>query len=120
MRGFHPEDSCMKKTLNQLKDLCVQKNISLPQGAEMSDDEEYTKEDERCLHARLTPSKAYLTDSRASNHMVSCRKSFITFPLSGGPSSHMGDVSKIPDIERGLDKIHHDEFMPSPTTKQIV
>ena len=22
-RGFHPEDSCMKKTLNQLKALCV-------------------------------------------------------------------------------------------------
>ena len=33
MRGFHPEDSCMKKTLDQMKVLCVQNNISLPQGA---------------------------------------------------------------------------------------
>ena len=52
--------------------------------------------------------------------MVSSRKSFITFPLLGGPRRHMGDDSKIPDIERGSDKIHHDEFMPSPTTNKIV
>ena len=38
MRGFHLEDSCMKKTLDQLKALCVQNNISLPQGPDMFDD----------------------------------------------------------------------------------
>ena len=32
----------------------------------------------------------------------------------------MGDESKIPAIDRGSDKIQHDEFMPSPTSKQIV
>ena len=32
----------------------------------------------------------------------------------------MGDESKIPDFERGLDQMEHDEFMPSPTEKQIV
>ena len=47
MRGFHPEDSCMKKTRYQLKALCVQNNISLKQGVEMYDDEEHTKEHER-------------------------------------------------------------------------
>ena len=77
-----------------MKYLCVQNKISLPQGAEMSDDEENIEEDEICLHASLSLSKAYLTDSGASNHMVSSRKSFITFLLLGGPSSHMGDESK--------------------------
>ena len=86
----------------------------------MSYDEEQTKEDEICLHASLSLSKAYLTNSRTSNHMVASRKSFITFPLSGGPRIHMGDDSKIPDVERGSDRIHHDEFIPSPTKKQIV
>ena len=52
--------------------------------------------------------------------MVSSRESFITLPLAGGPRIHMGYDSKIPDVERGSYKIHHDEFMPSPTTKQIV
>ena len=32
----------------------------------------------------------------------------------------MGDDSKIPDVERGSDKIQHDQFIPSPTKKQIV
>ena len=57
--------------------------------------------------------------------MVSSRESFITLPLLGGPTSHMGDESKIPAVEKGSDKIHHAEFknglyVPSPTTKQIV
>ena len=38
MRGFRPKYSCMKKTLDQLKALCVQTDISLPQGADMFDD----------------------------------------------------------------------------------
>ena len=86
----------------------------------MSDDEEKIEEDEICLHANLSPSKSYLTYFGSSNHMVASRKSFITFPLLRGPNSHMGDESKIPDVERGSDKIQHDDFMPSPTEKKIV
>ena len=85
----------------------------------MSDDEEHTEEDEIFLHASLSPSKACVTDSRASNHMVTSRQSFITFPLSGGPNSHMGDEYEIPYVERGSDKIQHDDFMPSPIEKKI-
>ena len=47
-------------------------------------------------------------------------ESFIISPLSRGPNSQMGDDSNIPDVERGLDKIQHDDFMPSSTEKQIV
>ena len=32
----------------------------------------------------------------------------------------MGDESKILDVERGSDKIQHDDFMPSPTENKIV
>ena len=83
----------------------------------MSNDEEKTEEYDICLHANLSPLKAYLTDSEASKHMVASIKSFITFPLSRGPRSHMGDDSKITYVERGSDKIKHDEFIPSPTKK---
>ena len=114
MRGFHLEDSCMKKTFNHMKALCVQNNFSLPQRAVMLDDEEHTEEDEICLHASLSLLKDYLIYSGASNDMVSSRKSFITFPLSKGPVIHMAYDSKIPDVEIFSDKIHHDEFMPSP------
>ena len=120
MRGFHPKDLCMKKTLDHMKALCVQKNISLPKRVVISYDEEQTEEDEICLHASLSLSKAYVIDSGAFNHMVDSLESFITFPLSRGPRSHMGDESKIPAIERISDKIYHDEFIPSPIAKQIV
>ena len=86
----------------------------------MPDDEEKTKEDEICLHASLSSLKAYLTDFGSSNHMVASRKYVITFPLSRGPSIHMGYDSKISYVERGSDKIQHDEFIPSPTEKQNV
>ena len=93
MRGFHPERLCMKKTLDQLKTLLVQNNISLPQGVDICDDGEQTEEHERfhALKESLTSSKAYLIDSEASNHMVAFLESFITFTLSVGPISHMGD-----------------------------
>ena len=86
----------------------------------MSDDEEHIEEDEICLHASLSPSKAYVIDSGASNHIVASMESFITFPLSGGPRSKMGDDSKIPTVERGSHKIQHDDFIPSPIKKEIV
>ena len=68
----------------------------------MSNDGEQTKEHGRFhdLHACLTLLKAYLIYSRASNHMVASRESFITFTLSGGASSHMGDDFKLLAIER--------------------
>ena len=88
----------------------------------MSDAREKAEEYERFLALKvgLTPSKDYMIYSGASNHMVASRESFITFPLSGGPSSNMGDEYEIPTIERGSDKIQHDDFIPSPTIKQIV
>ena len=82
MRGFHPKDSCMKKTLDQIKALCVQNNISFPQREVMSDDEDHTEEDEIFLHASLSLLKAYVIDFGASNHVVASRESFIEFPLS--------------------------------------
>ena len=32
----------------------------------------------------------------------------------------MGDESQIPYVERGSDKIQHDDFMPSPTKNKVV
>ena len=101
--------------------------MSLPQGVEMSNDEDNIEEYERfhALKVGLTLSKAYLVYSGASNHMVASRESFITFTLSGGPSSHMGDDSKIPVVDKGSEKIQHENFenglyAPSPTAKKIV
>ena len=78
----------------------------------MSDDEQKSEEHSRChsLDEILNPSKAYLIDSRASNHMVSSKESFPTLDLSGGPSIHMGYDSQILVVGRGSIKIQHGEF----------
>ena len=95
MRGFHPESQCMKKQINQLSSLLEQNNISLPQGAEMSEVGDQTKEYERCnaLKVGFTQLKTYLIDYGASNHMVSSKESFTTLTISGGPNIHMEDTS---------------------------
>ena len=118
----------MKKTIDQLSTLLEHNNIALPQGAKKFDAGQPTKYHERCLSLKssLTLLKDYLIYSLASNHIVSSRESFTTFTLSGGPITHMGDESQIPDVGRGLVKFQHDKFkivlyMPSPAgTKKIV
>ena len=62
------------------------------------------------MKACLTPSKAFLIDSRASNHMVASKESFTTMNITGGPIIHMGYESQIPTARRGSIKIQHDEF----------
>ena len=57
--------------------------------------------------------------------MVASKESFITSTLLRGPSSHMGDDSKILVVEKASHKIQHAEFnnglyVPSPTSNQIV
>ena len=107
MRGFHPKSHCMRKTIEQLSTLLEQNNISLPQGENKSDAGKMKEYHERghASKASLTQSKAYLIDFEAYNHMVASRESFTTFTLSGGPSTHMGDDSKIPVVGRGSVKI---------------
>ena len=96
----------MRKELDEMSSLLKQHNISPPR-ENMFDDEEQTKEDEICLHASLSPSKAYVIDFGASNHIVASMESFITFPLSGRPRIQMGGESKISDVESVGDIYHH-------------
>ena len=92
----------------------------------MYDDGEKTKEHERfhSLKEGLTPSKAYLIDYEASNHMVSSKELFTIIDISGGPRIHMGDDSQILFVGRGSIKIQHVEFknvlyVPSLTTNLL-
>ena len=49
-KGFHLEDHCMKKQIDQLIALLKQHSIALPQGANNTDEEPQTEYDER-FHA---------------------------------------------------------------------
>ena len=75
MRGFHLEDSCMKKQVDQLTALLKHNNIALPQRAKKSDVGPHTEDHERChaLNSSLTQSTTHLIDYGASNHMVASK-----------------------------------------------
>ena len=112
MRGLQLESRCMKNSINQLKKILEKNNISLPQGEDMSEYGEKTKEYERfhALKEGFTQSKAYLIYSGASNHMVSSKESFTSLDIFGQPSIHMGDDSQIPTVGKGSIKIEHGLF----------
>ena len=73
-KGYHLEENCMRKQLDEMSALLNQHNIAPPR--EKNPDEEAPIEDaERCyaLKATLSTSSAYIIDSGASNHIVSSK-----------------------------------------------
>ena len=78
----------------------LKKHNIAPPREKKHDEEGPTEDAERChaLKESLSPSSAYIIDSRASNHMVSSKESFSTLSLSKGPNIHMGD--DLPNFSR--------------------
>ena len=110
--GFHPENHCMKKQIEQLSSLLEQNKISLLHREKNFDVGPWIEDHERfhALKAGLTQSTTYWIDSRAYNHMASSKESFSILVLSKGPSIHMGYDSQISAAGIGSVKIHHGEF----------
>jgi len=73
-KGYHLEENCMRKQLDEMSALLNQHNIAPPR--EKNPDEEAPIEDaERCyaLKATLSPFSTYIIDFGSSNHMVSSK-----------------------------------------------
>ena len=110
-KGYHIEEHCMRKQLDEMSALLKQHNIAPPR-AKKPDEESSKEEVERChaLKSTLSPSLAFIIDSGASNDMVSSKESFSTLSLSKGPNIHMGDDSQIPTEGRGSVRAKHGEI----------
>ena len=76
-RGFHPESSCMRRTIDEMALLLKKHNIIVPSSSRKADHREETKEYEETCHAlkaNYSIAHAFLIDSGASNHMVTSRE----------------------------------------------
>ena len=73
-KGYHIEENWMRKQLYEMSSLLKQHNIAPPR-AKNPDEEALTEDTERChaLKATLSPSSAYIIDSRSSKHMVASK-----------------------------------------------
>ena len=107
-RGFHPESSCMRRTIDVMTILLEKHNITVPIGTRKAGHREETEEhDERfhALKARYSITHSFLIDSGASNHMVASRESFSSFHSFDGPSIQMDNNSKVQTKGKGFIKL---------------
>ena len=114
MRGFHRQNSCMKKTINKMEKILEKHNISLPEGVKKTDSREETEyHDVRCheLKASCSKSHAFLIVSGASNHMVASRESFSSLQNTYSQIIHIGYDIQIRVEGNGSIKIKHGVFI---------
>ena len=97
-KGYHLEDHCMRKQLDEMTSLLKKHNITSPQREKNSGN---GHEICHALKARLPMSTTYLIGSGASNHMVASKDLFSSLNIKEGPTIHMGDDSQIPAAGRG-------------------
>ena len=97
-RGFHPESTSMRRTIDEMSLLLKKHNITVPTGTRKADHREETEEyEEKChaLKASFSTTHAFLIDSGASNHMVASKESFSSLQSFDGPSIQMGNNNQI-------------------------
>ena len=78
-RGFHPESSCMRRTIDEMSLLLKKHNITVLASTRKADHREDIEEHEETCHplkAIYSTTHSFLIDSGASNHMVASRVSF--------------------------------------------
>ena len=112
-RGFHPESSCMRRTIDEMALLLKKHNITVPASTRKADHREETKEHEDALHAlkaSCSTTHAFLIDSGASNHMVASRESFSSLQYFDGPSIQMAKNSQLRAKGKGSIKLEHGKF----------
>ena len=96
-RDFHPEISCMKRTIDQMALLLEKNNITLPEGVRKKDNQDQNNHPERgnALMANVSKPRYLLIDFGASKNMVACKYSFSTLDFDSCISIHMGDDSQV-------------------------
>ena len=112
-RGFHPESSYMRRSIDEMVVLLEKHNIIVPVGARKVDHrEEIEEHDERFLamKASCSTAHAFLNDFGAYNHMVASRESFSSLKSFDGPSIHRGNNNKIQAKGNGSIKLEYGKF----------
>ena len=70
-RGFHPESTCIRRTIDEMALLLKKHNIIVPASARKAEHREETKEHEETCHAlkaSFSTKNAFLIDYRASKY----------------------------------------------------
>ena len=96
-KGWHPEISCMKKTIDHMAQLLEKKNIPVPDSTRKKGGSSSLEGKEKC-HALVedtSNSSTFIIDLGDSRYIVSTKDFFSSMHSNVGPTIWMGDDSKI-------------------------
>ena len=88
-KGWHPESSCMKKTIDTMAQLLEKNNIPVLDIARKKDGNSSSNESKEKCHALVAStsnSSSFVIDSGASRNMVAKRDIFSSMILNAGPT----------------------------------
>ena len=110
-RGFHPEISCMKRTIDHISLLLEKSNIIL-QGARKKNTGDRNNQPKRghALMANVSKARSLFMDFSALNHMVACNDSFTSLDSDSCTSIHMGYDSQVSSKGKGTIHLEHGSF----------
>jgi hypothetical protein len=103
-KGFHPEENCMRKTIDEMAKQLQQHNLTVPENAKKKDDNR-TGGRARDGHALMvftsTPS-TWILDLGASNHVAASKDEFSSIEESTRSPIYLGDATPAKVCEEGI------------------
>jgi hypothetical protein len=109
-KGFHPEENCMRKTIDEMGKQLQQHNLTVPENAKKKDDNKTRgrARNGHTLMAFTSNPSAWILDLGASNHMAASKDEFSSIEESTRSPIYLGDATPakvcgegIVDIEGG-------------------
>jgi hypothetical protein len=94
-KGFHPEENCMRKTIDEMAKQLQQHNLTVPENAKKKDDNRTggRARDGHALMAVTSTPSAWILDSGASNHMAASKDEFSSIEESTRSPIYLGDAT---------------------------
>jgi hypothetical protein len=94
-KGFHPEENCMRKTIDEMAKQLQQHNLTMPENAKKKDDNRTggrARDGHALMVVTFTPS-TWILDSGASNHMAASKDEFSSIKESTRSPIYLGDAT---------------------------
>jgi len=97
-KGFHPEENCMRKTIDEMAKQLQQHNLTVPENAKKKDDNRTgdgrgRARDGHALMAVTSTPSAWILDSGASNNMAASKDEFSSIEESTRSPIYLGDAT---------------------------
>jgi hypothetical protein len=94
-KGFHPEENCMRNTIDEMAKQMQQHNLTVPENAKKKDDNRTggRAQDGHDLMVLTSTPSSWILDSGASSHMSASKYEFSSMEESTRSPIYLGDAT---------------------------